>query len=317
MKKIAVLISGGGTNLRNLASKCQTDLKGKCEIVLVVSNVSGVLGLEIAKEFGLKALVLEDKARKISIHKNNVVDYNAFAELKTEAEEAFNEINKYLKEVGFEYSLLKLLENCLESISAISNFPEEDVKEDVLADLFFEAFTKDRAEISEEEEEELLSKIDDILYHLIEEIKVISLLFENVKKQPAFLKFFAREEYEKELHDALAKEGVECIFLAGFMRILSPFFVQKWSGKIFNIHPSLLPSFGGAKAVEEALEYGVKLTGCTVHYVDFGVDSGQIIAQKAVEVLPNDTKETLHERIKLAEKELYPKVLENLINGKL
>ena len=101
--------------------------------------------------------------------------------------------------------------------------------------------------------------------------------------------------------------------------ILGKPFLEKYEGRTINAHPSLLPSFPGAHAVRDALEYGVKVTGCTVHYVDSGLDSGEIIAQRAVEVLPDDTTSTLHERIKKVEREQIVELLHNaqVVNGKV
>ena len=101
----------------------------------------------------------------------------------------------------------------------------------------------------------------------------------------------------------------DLVVSAGFMRILGPQFLARFHGRTINTHPSLLPAFPGADAVGEALAYGVKVTGCTVHYVDAGVDTGEIIAQRAVAVQPNDTKETLHERIKQTERQQIVQLL--------
>jgi formyltetrahydrofolate-dependent phosphoribosylglycinamide formyltransferase len=309
MKKIAVLISGSGTNLRNLAEKCEGSLKNLCKIAIVISSREGVKGLEIAEEFGLKSVVLKDVSPKVSISSSNTEDYNKFVNLKQKAEKSLN----ILKNLGLNINLANLMEICLTNISHISDFPEEDLKELVLTDLLYNSLSKNNKESTDA----LLSQIDSTLYEVIEDIKEIANLFECIKKNPNFIKFLQREKYDEVLHNFLIQEEVEYIFLAGFMRILSPSFVQKWQDKIYNIHPSLLPAFTGGKAVKEALKYGVKITGATVHLVNAGVDSGQIIAQKAVEVLKGDTEETLHERIKKAEKDIYPQVLENLIKNTL
>jgi len=115
----------------------------------------------------------------------------------------------------------------------------------------------------------------------------------------------------------LQQAGVDLIVLAGFMRVLKVPFLQAFSGRIVNIHPSLLPSFPGIAAWKQALDYGVKATGCTVHLVDAGVDSGPIIGQRTVPVLDDDTAETLHQRIQVAEHELFPECVALLAAGKV
>lgn len=122
-----------------------------------------------------------------------------------------------------------------------------------------------------------------------------------------------REEFDFAIHALLEKYEVEFVCLAGFMRLLSAEFVEKWQGKMLNIHPSLLPAFKGAHAVQNALDAGVKETGCTVHLVTEDMDEGEVIAQASVPVLENDTKETLHARIHEQEYRLYPKSLKILI----
>jgi phosphoribosylglycinamide formyltransferase-1 len=111
------------------------------------------------------------------------------------------------------------------------------------------------------------------------------------------------------------KEGVIC--LAGFTRVLSPEFVSTYKMRIMNIHPALLPSFQGLHAQKQALEYGVKVTGCTVHFVDEGVDTGPIILQRTVPVLASDTEELLAERILEVEHELYPEALDLFSKGNI
>lgn len=115
------------------------------------------------------------------------------------------------------------------------------------------------------------------------------------------------EEAEQAFVAALEKARVDLIVLAGFMRVLKGNFLRAFEGRIINIHPSLLPSFPGLEAWKQALDHGVKVTGCTVHFVDAGVDSGAIIGQQAVPVLDNDTPQSLHERIHAAEHDLYPR----------
>jgi phosphoribosylglycinamide formyltransferase-1 len=114
------------------------------------------------------------------------------------------------------------------------------------------------------------------------------------------------EEAENAYIQALHEAKVDLIVLAGFMRVLKGDFLRAFEGRIVNIHPSLLPSFPGLEAWKQALDAGVKVTGCTVHFVDAGVDSGPIIGQQTVPVLDDDTTETLHQRIHAAEHELYP-----------
>lgn len=125
------------------------------------------------------------------------------------------------------------------------------------------------------------------------------------------------EQAEHRYVQALREAGVEYVVLAGFMRVLKSVFLQAFEGRIVNIHPSLLPSFPGLAAWRQAWEYGVKVTGCTVHFVDAGVDSGPIIGQQAVPVRDDDTPETLLERIHQAEHELYPRCLGALVRGEL
>ena len=121
------------------------------------------------------------------------------------------------------------------------------------------------------------------------------------------------ENLEKYTTKTFEEKNVELIVLAGFMKLLSPAYVKRWEGKIINIHPSLLPSFKGAHAIEQAFEYGVKYTGVTVHYVDEGMDTGSIIAQQTVKVAKRDTVETLEEKIHKVEHKLYPKVIKDLL----
>ena len=114
------------------------------------------------------------------------------------------------------------------------------------------------------------------------------------------------EEAERAFVGALQSAKVDLIVLAGFMRVLKGDFLRAFAERIVNIHPSLLPSFPGLEAWKQALDHGVKVAGCTVHFVDGGVDAGPIIAQQTVPVFENDTPESLHQRIHTAEHELYP-----------
>lgn len=125
------------------------------------------------------------------------------------------------------------------------------------------------------------------------------------------------EDAEARYIAALREAQVDFIALAGFMRILKGEFLKAFADRVINIHPSLLPAFPGLEAWRQALEYGVKVTGCTVHFVDQGIDSGAIIAQSTVPVLEGDTAETLHARIQIAERELYPRALRLVAENKL
>ena len=125
------------------------------------------------------------------------------------------------------------------------------------------------------------------------------------------------EDAERAFVGALQTMQVDLIVLAGFMRVLKGEFLRAYEGRIVNIHPSLLPSFPGLEAWKQALDHGVRLTGCTVHFVDAGVDSGAIIGQQAVPVLDNDTPEMVHKRIQAAEHELYPKCVAAIARGEI
>jgi phosphoribosylglycinamide formyltransferase-1 len=125
------------------------------------------------------------------------------------------------------------------------------------------------------------------------------------------------EEAEQRFIAVLNEAKVDLVVLAGFMRILKGEFLRAFSERVINIHPSLLPAFPGLEAWKQALEYGVKITGCTVHFVDQGIDSGAIIAQSAVPVLDSDSAASLHARIQQAEWELYPKAVELVALGKV
>lgn len=117
--------------------------------------------------------------------------------------------------------------------------------------------------------------------------------------------------------NALHESGAEWVALAGFMRILKGDFLRAFEQKVINIHPSLLPAFPGLEAWKQAHEYGVRVTGCTVHLVDHGIDTGPILAQGVVPVLEEDTPETLHQRIQEEERVLYPRTLAHLFNGEI
>lgn len=124
-----------------------------------------------------------------------------------------------------------------------------------------------------------------------------------------------REEHDAEIVGELKKRGVELVCLAGYMRLLSKDFVRAFPDKIINVHPSLLPSFPGLDAQRQAIEYGVKISGCTVHFVDERLDHGAIIMQKAIEVGETDTAETLSAKILEHEHALYIKALAKIAEG--
>ncbi|MGE6696324.1 phosphoribosylglycinamide formyltransferase [Hyphomonas sp. NPDC076900] len=118
-----------------------------------------------------------------------------------------------------------------------------------------------------------------------------------------------REAFERELDKALSDAGIEIIALAGFMRVLTPWFVTRWEGRMINIHPSLLPKYKGLDTHQRAIEAGDREAGCTVHWVSAGVDEGEIIAQAVIPILPGDTADTLAARLLPEEHRLYPRAL--------
>lgn len=126
-----------------------------------------------------------------------------------------------------------------------------------------------------------------------------------------------QQEFEEKLVAELKAANVTLVVLAGFMRILSPYFVEVYRHRILNIHPSLLPSFGGAHAHRDVLAYGTKVSGCTIHFVDEGMDHGPIILQDTVPVLDDDTEDTLAARVLTKEHILYPKAIELFVDGRL
>ncbi len=126
-----------------------------------------------------------------------------------------------------------------------------------------------------------------------------------------------REQYDRAIVEQLQEDRIDLVALAGFMRLLSPLFVKAFPMQIMNIHPSLLPAFPGLDGVEQAFHYGVKVTGCTVHFVDEGLDTGPIILQEAVPVIQEDTVETLHQRIHASEYRLYPTAIDLFCQDKL
>jgi phosphoribosylglycinamide formyltransferase-1 len=130
-------------------------------------------------------------------------------------------------------------------------------------------------------------------------------------------KVATREAYDEQLVEALTTRGIELVCLAGYMRLVTPGFLRRFPGAVINIHPALLPAFPGLHGVRQALQYGVKVSGCTVHFVDEGTDTGPIIAQATVPVLPSDDEATLGARINAEEHRLYPAVVRAIAEGRV
>ena len=150
-------------------------------------------------------------------------------------------------------------------------------------------------------------------------------ILEHARARNIPAQFIAPGKFRTKLDDdsegafiaALRNANVDLIVLAGFMRVLKGEFLRAFEGRIVNIHPSLLPSFPGLEAWKQALDHGVKVTGCTVHFVDAGVDAGPIIGQQTVPVADDDTPQSLHQRIHAAEHELYPKCVAAIAYGEI
>ncbi len=128
-------------------------------------------------------------------------------------------------------------------------------------------------------------------------------------------RFTTRADYDAKVADALAQHAIELVCLAGYMRLVTPVFLSRFPGRVLNVHPALLPSFPGLHAPRQALAAGVALSGCTVHFVDEGTDTGPIIAQASVPVLPGDDEATLTARIQREEHRLFPAVVKALATG--
>jgi phosphoribosylglycinamide formyltransferase-1 len=130
-------------------------------------------------------------------------------------------------------------------------------------------------------------------------------------------KFTDRDAQEREICTLLEQNGIELVCLAGYMRLIGPVLLGKFAGRIMNIHPSLLPSFPGLHAQRQALRHGQKISGCTVHFVDSGLDSGPIIAQQAVRVHADDSEDSLSRRILRQEHRIYPRAIRLFFSGRL
>ena len=157
--------------------------------------------------------------------------------------------------------------------------------------------------------------------HLIvnkKEAQVIKIAKEqNIEYNIIESKNKTRSEFEKEVIDIFREKNIEIIALAGFMRILSSNFINKYKYKIINIHPSLLPAFPGARAHRDVIKSGVKKSGCTVHFVDEGIDSGPIIMQASVNLENGETEDSLSKKILIKEHQIFPKVLQLLCSKKI
>lgn len=129
--------------------------------------------------------------------------------------------------------------------------------------------------------------------------------------------FPSREEFDRRLVEVLRGSGAELVCLAGFMRVLTPVFVHAFPNRILNIHPALLPSFPGTHGPKQALDYGVRFSGCTVHFLDEGVDTGPVIVQAVVPVYDDDTEDTLAARILVQEHRIYPMAIRLFFQGRL
>lgn len=129
--------------------------------------------------------------------------------------------------------------------------------------------------------------------------------------------FADRSAFDEAVFERLASYQIDCLVLAGFMRVLTPGFLERFPAGVINIHPALLPAFPGVHGQKQAFEYGVKFAGCTVHYVDGGIDSGPIIAQAIVPVLPDDTEASLQQRILQEEHKLFPAVVQAVAAGRV
>lgn len=146
--------------------------------------------------------------------------------------------------------------------------------------------------------------------YAIKRAESLGIPFKIVSKQ----NLDSKAEFEQKMIDIIEDWCCEYILLAGFMSILSPKFIQMYERRILNIHPSLLPAFKGAHGIRDAFNYGVKISGVTVHYVDSGVDTGEIIMQRAVDLSDEDTLQTFEEKIHQAEYSLYPEAIQKMIN---
>jgi len=129
--------------------------------------------------------------------------------------------------------------------------------------------------------------------------------------------FTAREDFDRAVLAHLKQHRIDFIVLAGYMRLLSGYFIRQYHGRILNVHPSLLPAFKGTRGIRDAFDYGVKVTGVTVHLVVEDVDAGPVIAQEVVAIAPRDTRQSLEAKIHKAEHKIYPKIIDLFARGKI
>ncbi|MFH0840109.1 MAG: phosphoribosylglycinamide formyltransferase [Candidatus Omnitrophota bacterium] len=129
--------------------------------------------------------------------------------------------------------------------------------------------------------------------------------------------FASKEDFDKEIIKNLKKRDIELVTLAGYMRLLTPYFIKEYRNRILNVHPALLPSFKGKNGVKDALDYGVKVTGPTVHFVTEDIDRGPIVSQAVVSIKDDDTENSLRERIHEEEHKIYTKAIKDFIEGKV
>lgn len=153
--------------------------------------------------------------------------------------------------------------------------------------------------------------VDQANAYAIERAKLLNVPYHVINRKD----YQSKEEFEDKIKGTITVEEPDYLILAGFMRILSEAFVEQYDRKIINTHPSLLPAFKGANAIHDAYNYGVKVSGVTIHYVDSGVDTGEIIAQEPIIIDDNDSLDIFEEKIHLLEYDLYPSTLKKLFKG--
>jgi phosphoribosylglycinamide formyltransferase-1 len=319
---VAVFISGRGTNLQNL-------IKAGVPISCVFTNNPNAGGLEFAKNAGIPTEILsEEHIPKIKGDSKSIEQYNHW--LNNEKSAIIGALIAYrmLGETSSIFQKLRSVnKDLVEKVIEITdkNCPDISIEVEGEEAIFVDKLTYNMSAFSKNEYEFLRAIIDhrEIFDSYLSGNFTKMEYYEFHKERlDAFfdkqiLKFYEtdilRAVYFEKVCDILAKYEPRLIVLAGFMRILPSEFIQKWEGRIVNIHPSLLPAFKGVNAVEEAFEYGVKIMGATVHFVSNEVDGGRIIDQEAYTVEPDDTIETIKAKLALTEAVLYPRAILNII----